>query len=347
MKKTTKKIKYAVAASCLMLGPPVLAEIVTDGSLPDSTATTLTGTNVVIGQELGHTSGLNLYHSFSEFNVDAGQTVTFTGNVDTANVISRITGTSPSQIDGTIRSTMPSANFWFFNPYGMFFGKNASIDINGSFHVATADYVELGGGVKYYADYVAHSVFFSSQPPQAFGFITNEGEEAKAGSIRLDGTRLEVGDRQEISIIGRGDVQLNSSFIRAPGGITVVSVNSDGEVIYSDSGKDISSFKSFGDLAINGASFSVNGIGDGEIVLRGGDVEFYSHSTDYASNVSSIEESFWANEDLLEQPCELAGFHGRSRFRFEYKNSGDESAFGLKTQGVEGPIGMSSELDCL
>ena len=54
-------------------------------------------------------------------------------------MISKVTGGARSDIDGTIRSTIPGADFYFINPPGILFGPNASLDLQGSFHVSTAD----------------------------------------------------------------------------------------------------------------------------------------------------------------------------------------------------------------
>ncbi len=71
-----------------------------------------TGT-VTITQDMGATGGANLFHSFSEFNINTGQTVIFTENNYNAldNVIARVTGADPSLIDGTLQSALGHANF--------------------------------------------------------------------------------------------------------------------------------------------------------------------------------------------------------------------------------------------
>ncbi|MDM8566434.1 filamentous hemagglutinin N-terminal domain-containing protein [Candidatus Halobeggiatoa sp. HSG11] len=48
-----------------------------------------------------------------------------------------------SPIDGLIRSTIPNADMYFLNPYGIMFGPNAQLDVQGSFHASTADYLRL------------------------------------------------------------------------------------------------------------------------------------------------------------------------------------------------------------
>src|SRR5688500_15967761 len=71
-----------------------LAQIATDGSV--GPARTLSGSIVDIGADLGRQSGGNLFHSFSRFNVGAGQTAFFSGPGSVSNIIGRVTGGSPS-----------------------------------------------------------------------------------------------------------------------------------------------------------------------------------------------------------------------------------------------------------
>ncbi|MBL8409173.1 MAG: filamentous hemagglutinin N-terminal domain-containing protein [Candidatus Accumulibacter phosphatis] len=61
--------------------------------------------------------GNNLFHSFSQFNIDTGQTADFTTSTSAlANVISRVTGGSLSQINGTLQLTAAAGSA----PAGLF-----------------------------------------------------------------------------------------------------------------------------------------------------------------------------------------------------------------------------------
>jgi len=62
------------------------------------------------------------------------------------NVVSRVTGGDPSIINGTLRSTIQGANLYFPQPLGSGFRPNASLDVKGSFHVSTADYLRFETG---------------------------------------------------------------------------------------------------------------------------------------------------------------------------------------------------------
>src|SRR5262245_4170690 len=101
----------------------------------------------LIGPELGEQRGSNLFHSFASFGIGENETATFTGPdpIDgpqsVSNVISRVTGGDPSEIDGTLRSTIPGADVWLLNPGGVMFGEGAQLDVPGSFRASTGDSV--------------------------------------------------------------------------------------------------------------------------------------------------------------------------------------------------------------
>ena len=145
------------------------AQITLDGSLGPAGA--LTGPNYVIPAEVGQTRGGNLFHSFGLFNVPTNQRATFTGPSSISNILSRVTGGQRSTIDGLLRSEIPGANLFLFNPAGVFFGPNATLDVKGSFHVSTADYLKFADGAQFHADLARQSVL-TSAPVSAFGFLS-------------------------------------------------------------------------------------------------------------------------------------------------------------------------------
>ncbi|MBE9525879.1 MAG: filamentous hemagglutinin N-terminal domain-containing protein, partial [Proteobacteria bacterium] len=51
-----------------------------------------------IKEELGSIQGNNLFHDFNQFNIDAGETATFSGSSNIENIISRVSGGDPSAI---------------------------------------------------------------------------------------------------------------------------------------------------------------------------------------------------------------------------------------------------------
>ncbi len=97
------------------------------------------------------------------------------------NIISRVTGGEGSWIDGTLRSTISGADMYFLNPAGVMFGPNASLDVGGSFHVSTGDYLRFGENDRFYA--MPHeSDVLSVAAPTAFGFLDGD-----AGVVSVEG----------------------------------------------------------------------------------------------------------------------------------------------------------------
>ena len=145
------------------------AQVRTDGTL--GPRTTLSGPNFTIGPSLGQQRGGNLFHSFDQFNLSAGQTATFTGAASIRYVFARVTGGQPSSIDGTITCTIPNASFFLINPNGVVFGPDAALDVKGSFAVTTAGEVKLGSAGTINASHPSASVL-NTAAPNAFGFLS-------------------------------------------------------------------------------------------------------------------------------------------------------------------------------
>src|SRR5215475_3608031 len=144
----------------------------------------------LIRADLGEQHGGNLFHSFERFSIGSGERATFTdqgapnpGASD--NVISRVTGGELSQIDGTLHSTIPGADVWLLNPSGVVFGAGAKVDVPGSFHAGTGDYVALADGARFTANPTKQGVL-TTAPPAAFGFLDGR----VAASLAVEG-RLE------------------------------------------------------------------------------------------------------------------------------------------------------------
>jgi filamentous hemagglutinin family protein len=191
------KPKYflLLLATASLLGPgeSSQAEVTLDGTMGASGV--LSGPDVVIPDTVGQTRGTNLFHSFGVFNINTGESATFTGPPIIDNVLSRVTGGSQSLIDGLLRSTIESANLWFINPNGVLFGPNASLDVDGSFHVSTADYLRLADGGRFEATNPENSVL-TVAPPEAFGFL---GENPAGVSIQ--GSLLQVSEGETLGRI--------------------------------------------------------------------------------------------------------------------------------------------------
>src|SRR5712691_5712943 len=185
------------------------AQITLDGSLGYRGA--LRGPNYTISDRVGQIRGPNLFHSFGQFNLSKGESATFTGPNTITNILSRVTGGSPSNIDGTIRSQIPGAHLYLFNPSGVVFGPNASLDVSGSFHVSTADYLRLADGARFSA-HLSDTSTLSMAPPAAFGFLG-----PTTAAISMQSSVLHVPAGQTMSVIG-GDIAITGGTLVAPSG---------------------------------------------------------------------------------------------------------------------------------
>jgi filamentous hemagglutinin family protein len=235
-----------------------------DGSI--GSASVLTGPDYQITENLGQRAGSNLFHSFGQFNLQSAESATFSGNPTIQNVISRVTGGSPSSIDGTLRSTIPNANLYFLNPAGVFFGPNASLDVQGSFHVSTADYLGLKDGTRFVANLLSDNQVLTTAAPETFGFLGDN-----PNPIMLAQAELEVPDGKSLSVIG-GDINLVGGQLIAPAGrIDLASVSSNGEVVRQNNDLSLSGFEQLGKIELTqSAKVDTSGESGGAIFIRGG-----------------------------------------------------------------------------
>ncbi len=286
---------------------PLFAEVLLDGTM--GTAGEIKGPNYTIRGEYGKQAGTNLFHSFETFNIGTNETATFSGPQSIQNIISRVTG-AESLIDGTLRSGIEGANFYLINPAGVMFGPNAALDISGSFHVSTADYLKMGENERFYASNSYGDQILSVAAPSAFGFLDNqiasvtfEGKQYEtAPSDSVKGLQVEAGNT--MSIIG-GDIGISGNFytdpvmekdvalgnLSAPNGtVHMASVASAGEVTLSASGPDVSTFQNLGDISLSeNALINAGGEGGGRIFIKGGNfyVEKSTVKADTINNGSS------------------------------------------------------------
>jgi filamentous hemagglutinin family protein len=226
-------------------------------------------------------NGANLFHSFGVFNIGEGSSANFLNNsgLPTSNILGRVTGGQTSSIFGTIRTTgFGTANLFLINPFGWIFGSTAFLDVGGSFHVSTADYVRLSDGVRFNAGPGPTDALLTSAPPAAFGFL---GINPPA-SISVNGSFLQVPETQTLSLVG-GDVQIVADAVT--GGPSVLSAPS-GRV-------QIGSFTSAGEAAVTDLNGSFATLGRVEIsglssVDTAGVVSFDSDGNPLASNGGTI-----------------------------------------------------------
>ena len=86
------------------------------------------------------------------------------------------------------------------------FGPNATLDVQGSFHVSTADYLRLADGARFFARLSEQSTF-SVAPPVAFGFLGPTPEP-----ITVNGSALQVPRGETLSLVG-GEITIAGNVV--------------------------------------------------------------------------------------------------------------------------------------
>ncbi|MBD2448126.1 CHAT domain-containing protein [Nostoc sp. FACHB-152] len=160
--------------------------------------------------------GANLFHSLSQFGLNQNEIANFVSKPNIQNILTRVNGGNASIINGLIQVTGGNSNLYLMNSAGIVFGKNASLNIPGSFTATTANSIGFGNnswfdsiGSNDYAGLVGN--------PNTFAFTTQI-----PGSI-LNAGNLAVGNSKNLSLFA-GTVISTGSLSAPNGQITLVSV---------------------------------------------------------------------------------------------------------------------------
>ncbi|MBD1855496.1 MULTISPECIES: filamentous hemagglutinin N-terminal domain-containing protein [Leptolyngbya] len=227
--KRSNWLRIAIATVGIMaISLPVEAQIIPDDTLGSerSQVSTRFQINVIEG---GAARGVNLFHSFQEFNVEAGGSAYFVRPSDgIQNILARVTGSNRSEILGRLGILQfidgnrfgASANLFLINPNGIVFGQNTSLDVRGSFTATTASAVQFG------------SERFSATNPQPVSDVLNVNPSAflfnqipgditvranAPGFFGGSGSELRVPIGQNLTLLG-GNVNIEGGRLNAPGG---------------------------------------------------------------------------------------------------------------------------------
>ncbi|WP_445628670.1 two-partner secretion domain-containing protein [Nostoc sp. DSM 114167] len=132
----------------------VLAQITPDRTLGNNSSKITPNVNIKGSAtnriDGGAIRGANLFHSFREFNVGESQRVYFANPTGINNIFTRVTGGKVSNILGTL-GVDGAANLFLLNSNGIIFGKNARLDVAGSFVASTANSFVFGDGMEFSA----------------------------------------------------------------------------------------------------------------------------------------------------------------------------------------------------
>ncbi|MBE9013681.1 filamentous hemagglutinin N-terminal domain-containing protein, partial [Pseudanabaenaceae cyanobacterium LEGE 13415] len=214
----------------LLISLPVAAQIVpaNDGT---NTQTQTNGNQTDIFGGTRSSNGANLFHSFDQFNLAPSQIANIQSNPALRNIFMRINGSDPSIIHGLLQVSGGQSNLFLINPSGILFGKEARLNLPGTFSATTATGIQFENGTLNVIG-TPNYANLNSNPTQFIFALSQPGAIANFG-------QLSVRSGQSLSLIG-GSV-LNLGSLSAPGGqITLASVPGSQNVRLSQTGNVMS-----------------------------------------------------------------------------------------------------------
>lgn len=266
----------------------VLAQVTADPSVGTSVNSKGTTLEITGGTTVG---GTNLFHSFSSFSVPSGETATFLNAPSITNILSRVTGSSLSDIQGTIR-TQGSANLFLMNPNGIVFGPGAQLNVGGSFVATTASAIGFPGGGEFSITPPVnpHNPLLSVNP-SAFLFNqiaaqpTHSIESQASLSVPAGRSLLLVGGNTSPTVSSTGSISIDGGTLLAPGGrVELGGVTGSGTVgldfLDADGNSLGLSFPNNlarADISLRNATIDVAAGGGGSITLYARNLEISGH----------------------------------------------------------------------
>ncbi|MGM3305545.1 two-partner secretion domain-containing protein [Anabaena sp. WFMT] len=165
----------------------------------------------------GAARGANLFHSFQEFNVEQERGVYFSQPAGIERIITRVTGSHPSQILGTL-GVLGNADLFMINPQGIIFGQNASLDIKGSFVGSTASSINFENSIQFSAIHPDAKPLLSIHVPLGLQFSSSSGSITNLSKL---GLQVDLG--HTFALVG-GDISFEGGAATVEGRIELGSV---------------------------------------------------------------------------------------------------------------------------
>jgi filamentous hemagglutinin family protein len=257
--------------------PSEAQQIVPDASLTNNTLIKSEGniSNIEDGTQLGTT----LFHSFKDFSIPTGSTAYFNNTPNIQNIFSRVTGKSISNIDGLIRAN-GTANLFLINPNGIIFGKNARLDIGGSFLASTADSIKFDNDIEFSAKNPQSSPLLKVNIARGLEFGINPGAIKVQGAghtiqgfdfnFPFDASRfangLQVNPGKTLALLG-GDVSIEGGILSTRNGNIEVGSVAQGNIgIKPDNNKWVFNYENkqiFRDISLSQSALVYVGSNEG------------------------------------------------------------------------------------
>ncbi|AVH63821.1 two-partner secretion domain-containing protein [Nostoc sp. 'Peltigera membranacea cyanobiont' N6] len=292
-------------SSALVL--PAIAQVTSDGTT--NTIVNQSGNNFNILN--GIDKGNNLFHSFSNFSVPTGAWARFdlinTPNITT--IFSRVTGGNVSNIDGLIQTlnTNNPVSLFLMNPAGIIFGKNAQLNIGGSFISTTANSIKFADGIEFSAINSQATPLLSINIPLGLQMGSNPASITVQGTGHSlsnpsglplvtqnpSPTELRVQPGKTLALVG-GNLDLNGATLTAKQGqVELGSVSGTGLVSLIPTAQGYAlgyeNGQKFGDIQLAERSLlDISGVNAGSVQIRGRHIQFTDGSLVVARNFGNL-----------------------------------------------------------
>ncbi|MEM6713693.1 MAG: right-handed parallel beta-helix repeat-containing protein [Cyanobacteria bacterium P01_D01_bin.6] len=223
-------MSLAVLSACLLsLGTstPAIAQSITGASDGTGTNVTFDVTSQTYTINGGTQVDANLFHSFQQFGLSSNEIAHFLANPDVANILARVSGGQTSIINGLLQvSGGNNTNLFILNPAGVLLGRDANLNLSGSFSVSTASGLAFGDRIFNATGSNDYSTLTGN--PTGYVFWGNEG-------ILLNEADLAVNPGESLTLSGSNVI--NTGDLAAPGGeVSIVAMPEQGLLRISQDG---------------------------------------------------------------------------------------------------------------
>ena len=219
---------YAYLLASLHGTLPAQTQPITPAADGTGTLVTPTGNRFDIYGGTRSGDGANLFHSFEEFGLSNGQVANFLSNPEIRNILGRVTGGSPTLINGLIQVIGGESNLFLMNPAGIIFGSHATLNVPATFSATTATGIGFGGG-NWFNAFGANNYQNLIGAPNEFAF-----DGFQPGAI-VNAGNLAVRQGQNLTLLG-GSVINTGQMVAPSGTITIAAVSGENLVRISQAG---------------------------------------------------------------------------------------------------------------